>query len=231
MSNNFKIIQNDSPPMKGDAIDSIDSCSIDLQYFASVAYYSSLSRFKYAYFDSYLFVEKSGICNRCRIMTANGPLILSIPLLDGRSQRKPVRDIQICWKGRWAADHWRSIESAYGRSPWYDHYSPQLRALYARKDTYLIDFLMETTEWILRSLKVNMERNYNSLDPSVTSLTDLRLASPPTTPQGHPSFLRAAQVYPQVFMERHGFVGNLSILDLLFCLGPGANSYLLKMSV
>lgn len=158
--------------------------------------------------------------NRYRIAGANNSILLTVPLLHGREQRTPITDVRIANDGRWQVQHWRSLFSAYNRSPYFYHYAPELEALLHKEYDLLIDLNRAAYGWVARQM--NMQVN-------VEETTGFVL----TYPEGSHDMRKERKVpvvtgkeYMQVFAERIGFVAGLSILDLLFAEGPGAGAWL-----
>ena len=193
--------------------------TIESQYFGSIDYFKASIDFTYWRLEQYLRWEKGRNLNRCYLMGPNTPLILSVPLEAGRGQKTLFKDVRISYKEDWRQRHWRSIHDAYRRSPWFEYYAHTLETLFQKRPERLEDWNQKTLEWVLKQLKweggigktVAFEENPEN---------DQRLKSEqaPTN--------EVVYTYPQVFEDRHGFVGNLCILDLLFCEGPAARELL-----
>ncbi len=170
-------------------------------------------------------MEKGRHLNRCYLSGPNNPLVLSVPLEAGRGQRTLWKDVKISYRENWGLRHWRSIHDAYRRSPWFEYYAPTLEPLFGERPIYLEDWNRKTLEWVLRQLKWKGALGQTEAfrveypEQGVVDKRGKYAAAP----------LEASVVpytYTQVFADRHGFVGNLCILDLLFCEGPGAREIL-----
>lgn len=151
--------------------------------------------------------EKRSYANRYNIGAANGLLTLSIPVQGGRAQRKPLCDVEISYGEDWQRNHWRSLEAAYRRSPYYEHYAPLIKPLYHSPYRQLIHFSTQTIALSISMLKLG-------IDAKVLPTSNGTSFNP-----RQPAQLPA---YFQPFIDRNGFISDLSILDLLFCLGPNA---------
>jgi WbqC-like protein family len=193
---------------------------IDLQYFGSIELYSTLKSGKDVYFSPESNYDKALHSNRTVINGANGLIALSIPLQGGRNQKRLFKDVQIAEHENWRRIHWRSIHSSYRKSPWFEELGWRVEQLYSEPVKYL-------SEWNLKSMRLMLELLRLKLD----------ILAHPTSSDCKPAFIDNNRspmvkppedypVYQQVFMERFGFSGNLSILDLLFCMGPYAIQYL-----
>jgi hypothetical protein len=198
---------------------------IENQYFGSVDYFINSIEFSHWTIELYERWEKSLHLNRCHVLGPNGPLLLSVPLEHGRGQRTLLKDVKISYRENWSLRHWRSLHDAYRRSPWFEHYAYSLEPLFRERPVFLMDWNSMTLDWVLRQLKWQGEiRQTDALRgeyPQAGFVDKRRAYRGDPVPGSSVSY-----AYAQVFSERHGFVGNLSILDLLFCEGPGARGLL-----
>jgi len=199
-------------------------------YFAPVQYYSHLNRTENPVIEACEHYIKQTWRNRCVIGTANGPMTLSLPIENDKSRQSAIRDIRLSDHGNWKHLHWYSIESAYNSSPFFEYYQDDLRPFFEQKNDFLFDFnesiRMKICELIGISATVSYSKEYvkGSLLPSDCS--DYRTLIHPKN-EAHmvdPSFMPSP--YYQVFERKFGFQPNLSILDLLFNMGPEAILYL-----
>lgn len=200
---------------------------IESQHFPCINYIKALFVSTHAKIDLWETYRKMSFRNRCVVAGSNGLIHLSVPLEKGRSQKQPVKDVRISYSTEWQLQHWRTIESCYNRSPFFEFYRDWLEVFYAKKPVFLADLNMEILQWVSRQLGLTI--NIETADEPYTILpeemTDLRGYFMPKNFQsinpGHRPF-----EYVQVFADRIGFQPNLSILDLLFCAGPQAASLL-----
>ena len=160
--------------------------------------------------------------NRAAILSANGPMRLTVHVADGSRPQQPVRDVRIDYSKRWQHQHWVSILSAYKSSPYFDHYAEHIEPFYRREWRWLVDYDMEYTRAMLRLLGSSAEPR-TSESYMEAAATDLDLRGGHGCRGGReegPTF--EAEPYVQVFSDRMPFVPNLSALDLLLCEGPSA---------
>ena len=160
--------------------------------------------------------------NRCLVAGANKVEVLTVPVQGGREQKAIYKDIRIDEREDWRRRHWRTLFSAYGKAPFFDHYGADLEALFRVRCTYLVDWNLLVLEWLSARLKTPMPNSLGpGLDPGESP--DLELADC-IKPSNYTEPVPGIQTpsYPQVFQERHGFLPNLSVLDMLLCLGPDA---------
>jgi hypothetical protein len=157
--------------------------------------------------------------NRCEIYSANGKLPLVIPVIKASGNHTPVKEIKIDNAEPWQLSHWRAIVSAYNHSPFFIYYRDDFEGFYLKKFTSLFDFNYEILLVVLGLLKLNPKpgftKTYLKADNSL--LNDFRYSISPKKPTSLKPF-----PYQQVFGDRHGFLWNLSIIDLLFNTGPDA---------
>jgi hypothetical protein len=197
---------------------------IEYQYFGSINYINTLFQFSNIEFEVYESFQKMSFRNRMVLAGSNGLVTLSVPLEKGRDQKQPIRDIRISYSLPWQQQHWRTIESCYNRSPFYEFYRDGLERIFISRPVYLLDLNRDIQEWLWKVLKVpanfSETSSYQTQIPEIT--LDARNRWMPKNFQSDDGSLR----YRQVFEDRIGFQPNLSILDLLFCMGPSAHSLL-----
>ncbi len=162
--------------------------------------------------------------NRCMVAGSNGVVNLSVPLEKGRGQKELMKDVRISHSANWQLQHWRTIESCYSRSPFFEFYRDAVWGLLEKKETFLLDLDLSILEWLKSVLKMQYSLSLTDtyLKEHPPEVIDLRNTEFPKNYQDRLPDLR----YTQVFEDRIGFVPNLSILDLLFCYGPSAKPLL-----
>lgn len=162
--------------------------------------------------------------NRFQIMGANGPLSLSIPVEKSRGQKLMDKDVRIAYHTPWQNNHWQSLISAYNSSPFFQFYRDDIESFFTRKYKFLFDFNLEATEVISELLEIDTRISFTSeyIHEPYNEIVDLRESIHPKKNNINPTGLFKPVKYKQVFDERHGFIPNLSILDLLFNKGPEA---------
>ncbi len=195
-------------------------------YLAPIQHYSKFFLPGSVYIEKHENFIKQTYRNRCIIYGANGPVVLSIPVIRGSFHKVFIRDLKIDYATSWQNMHFRSIESAYKSSPFYEFYIDDLRSFYTSKIRFLFDYNRKIQEIILDFLDVEQEILYTDefVNPSVAGLWDYREKINPKKVIDDPHF--KCLEYTQVFSSKHGFIPNLSIIDLLFNLGPATSDYL-----
>ena len=198
-------------------------------YFGPVQWYQKLYRYDRVLIEQYDSYQKQTYRNRCIIATANGLQALTVPV-EHNSQFSIlnshwVKDLRISDHNQWRRIHWNALQSAYSESPFFDYYADDIRPFFEQHYDFLIDFNEAIREKICELIDIHPRVAYTTAyHPSPvaqqTPITDFRDVIHAKHPKDDPDF--KPREYWQVFARRHGFQPNLSILDLLFCMGPEA---------
>lgn len=193
----------------------------DLQYFGTIHFIQSLMIEKQICFDNNHAYSKMSFKNRTIIATAQGSLSLSIPIIGGRDQKIAIKDIKIDNQNAWRKQHFKALVSNYKRAPFFEYYETEIASLYDTEYLFLIDFLLQTNAWVKKQLKANWEL------VEIDTINAQRKFDP-WLPKNYHQIANPVK-YKQVFEDKIGFLPNLSILDLLFCVG-GRQAHVLLMS-
>lgn len=204
----------------------MNTALLPTSYLAPLNYYSKLKNHEVCEIEWLEHLPKQTFRSRCHIYSPNGLLTLSIPLTK-RNQRQCMKDVRIAYEYDWLRLHWRTLESAYRRSPFFEYYEDDLLPFYSEKKyDFLVDFNEALQLKILELLK--LKRNYSFTTAYVKhpeNKTDFRdLFSQKDPAKGDITFQSIP--YMQVFESKHGFIPNLSIVDLLFNTGTRALNYI-----
>lgn len=191
-------------------------------YLGPIQYYSKLKNYSECIIEHHEHFPKQTYRSRCDVYSPNGILTLSIPLVK-RNHRQLTKDIKISYEYDWQKLHWRSLESCYRRSPFFEYFEDDFLAFYTdKKFDFLVDLNEELNQEILKLLKLKPKysftteylKTYPNADDFRDIISPKELLSLDTQFTPNP--------YMQVFESRHGFLPNLSILDLLFNEGSRA---------
>lgn len=198
-------------------------CSAYLPPVSMVRMMVSSARVLVEQYDSY---HKQTYRNRCVIAVADGVQTLTIPVVKSDSPKQLMRDVRISDHGNWRHLHWNALASAYMNSPFFMYYEDDLRPIYEKRQTFLIDFNQELLHTVLALAGINTEISLTDEFTPVNDacgLSDFRwMVEPDAQPEGN------LESYYQVFRQKNGFIPNLSVADLLFNLGPEALLYLTR---
>jgi len=167
---------------------------------------------------------KQSYRNRTIIFGANGTIILTVPVKRGSFHKVPIGELEIEYKDNWQDTHWRSIESAYRSTPYFEFYADEIVSVFQLKTRYLLDLNGIILKLMLGLLQIDGDFAYTHSYCKKGYSLDYREAIHPKKKVPDPLFNPAE--YPQVFQSRFGFKANLSILDLLFNTGPDAKTIL-----
>lgn len=192
-----------------------------LFYAGNIQYYSLLKQQDNILFEVNDYFEKQSFRNRCVIATANGTLPLVIPV--ERKSKTPLKEVKISYAEKWQLEHWRAITSAYRKSPYFEFYEDDIKPLYLEeKIEKLSDFNLKLHTTITSKLGFTLSHQFSNRFVETSEVeNDFRQCF------GKKNFNKFSNTpYLQVFEEKHGFIKNLSILDLLFNCGPESGAYL-----
>lgn len=191
-------------------------------YFPSISNFVGLVRARAITFEVCDNFQKQTYRNRTYIYGANGKLQLNIPVIHSQHDRKLYRDVKIANQTNWQNLHWKSLLSAYSTSPFFEFYQDDLQSLFKNKVDYLLDFNFKCLAVVSECLQYDLEYDTtDTFEKIVTDKRDLRTLVNAKKEKDFPF-----EPYTQVFDDKHGFISNLSILDLLFNEGPNALNYL-----
>jgi hypothetical protein len=196
-------------------------------YFPPILQYAWFFKAKKIQIEQFESFTKQSFRNRCQILTANGMQSLSLPVIRPDGAKTLTKDVLVSYDTNWQQLHWRAIKTAYNSSPFLLYYQDDLEVFFSKKYRFLLDLneaifdlINDLMEWDLK-----YERSQTFVFPNETNdLEDKRyLLSPKKEISG------VLPTYIQVFSDQYPFIQNLSILDLLFNLGPEAEAYLMKI--
>lgn len=190
-----------------------------LSYFAPVSYMASLLKEEKCWFDLSENFQKQSYHNRCEILGANGRLKLIVPIQ--HQKKRKLSEIEISYAEDWRKIHFLSLQAAYRRSPYFEFYEHLFESYFKKKNRLLKDTLIDSIRLIFKILKIETSINLIEEYAVTENKNDKRK-------EFHPKNLVKPNTssYSQVFQEKFGFTSDLSVLDLIFNLGPEAKTYL-----
>ncbi|MCB0463222.1 MAG: WbqC family protein [Flavobacteriaceae bacterium] len=191
-------------------------------YFPSISHCVAIVKANKLVFEVNDTYQKQTYRNRTNIYAANGKLSLTVPVVFSQKNRQLYRDIKIHNEEKWQALHWKSLLSAYSTSPFFEFYEHDLAPLFHTKQENMMDFNFKCLETIFECLQWDLDFSKTSVfEKEPTNINDFRYLANVRKEKTY-----KFSEYKQVFSDKHGFIGNLSILDLLFNEGPNAVTYL-----
>ena len=173
--------------------------------------------------------QKQTLRNRAYIYGANGKQALNLPIkhVGGENGRQLFKDVKVENHFPWQRLHWKSLETAYRTSPYFEYYEDDLVRIFEKPYAYLLDVNIDTIETILACLLVNINFDKTSTyEAQPEAVKDYRYLS-----SAKKEVEVTMEPYHQIFSDKHGFIKNLSVLDLLFHEGPNTLDYLNNVSI
>ncbi|MDM8160015.1 WbqC family protein [Labilibaculum sp. K2S] len=197
-------------------------------FFAPIQYYCKLIQYPEIVIEQWEHYSKQSYRNRCNIYGANGVLSLSVPVVKATNKKVLTKDVKISYDTNWQKLHWKGIEAAYKSSPFYEYYIDDLERFFTQKWDYLLEYNNEIQKEIFGILEIepNIQFTKDFIGFGTCEYDDFREKIHPKTSKLETDNTFTAKKYTQVFGDKYGFIENLSILDLIFNLGPDSLSYL-----
>jgi hypothetical protein len=187
-------------------------------YFGNIDYFRKLIASENTIIETKEHFVKQTVRSRCTILSANGPLVLSIPIERKNGSKTSMEDAVLSNETDWRKIHWKAIEGAYSSAPFFDHYGPEVHDLIYQSESSLVKFTLLITErifdWLDLEKKLTLSSDYISIEEAI----DFRNVEFDSSSNIRP--------YTQVFSPRNQFEPNMSILDLVFCEGPLARRWI-----
>ncbi|MFZ4671075.1 MAG: WbqC family protein [Flavobacterium sp.] len=195
-------------------------------YFPSISTFVAIAQSDLVTFEMDDNFQKQTNRNRMYIYSPNGIQLLNIPIKHSKTAHQKTKEVKIETAFDWQKQHFKSLEAAYRTSPFFEYFEDDISPIFQKKHTFLMDLNMETMAIVSKCLGLIFD--YNETDEyfhTVSDKTDLR-----NLVNGKKD-TSVFEPFTQVFGEKHGYLNNLSILDLLFNEGRYALDYLKKQQL
>lgn len=190
-------------------------------YFPSVSHFVAMAQAGRVTFEADDNYQKQTNRNRMFIYSPNGIQLLNIPIKHTKAAHQKTRDVRLETAFDWQKQHFKSLEAAYRSSPFFEYFEDEFMPVFEKRHHFLLDLNYQTIELVSKCLRLELVHDQTTeYFHHVNDKTDLRHL---VNGKKDPTQL---EPYTQVFGEKHGFLNNLSILDLLFNEGRHALDYL-----
>ncbi len=191
-------------------------------YLPPIEYFSHIIKAQEVFIEREENYLKQSYRNRCYILSVGGIQLLSVPVYKGSFHKTPVKEIRIDYSKKWQQIHLRALSTSYKSSPYFIYFFDNIEKIILSDYEFLLDLNMDLLKTILNILKIKADINYTAdFKPVSNTENDLRYTINPKKKSAYIS-----KEYNQVFNAVKGFIPGLSIIDLIFNMGPEANNYL-----
>ncbi len=195
-------------------------------YFPSISHFVAMAHSDQVVFEVEDNFQKQTNRNRMYIYSPNGKQMLNIPVKHSSTAHQKTKDVRIETAFGWQKLHFRSLEAAYRSSPFFEYFEDAIEPIFSKRYEFLLDLNLEAIDIVSRCLKMDLSYSETSeYFHEVPDDNDLRFLA------NGKKDLSQFEEYTQVFGDRHGFLNNLSILDLLFNEGRHAVDYLRRQPI
>ena len=195
-------------------------------YFPSISHFVAISQCDLVTFEMDDNFQKQTNRNRMYIYSPNGIQLLNIPVKHSKTAHQKTKEIKIENDFDWQKQHFKSLEAAYRSSPFFEYFEDNIASIFQKKHSFLMDLNLETMAIVSKCL--GLEFDYNETTEYFHEVKDITDFRPLINGKKDTAVF---EPYTQVFEEKHGFINNLSILDLLFNEGRYALDYLKKQEI
>ena len=192
----------------------MQSILLSTAYLPPLNYLSKVIEAEQVVIEKQEYFVKQTYRNRCEILTANGILSLSIPLIK-QADKEIISEKKISYAENWQKQHWRAIASAYKNSPYFEYFEDEFRPFYENQFEFLFEYNTQLLNTILSILRIKKSFGFTTqFETTLIEITDLRNLS-----EINNINVSVMKPYYQVFADKKGFTPNLSCLDTLFNIG------------
>ena len=197
-------------------------------YFPSISHFAAMVQSENITFEVEDNFQKQTNRNRAYIYSPNGIQLLNIPVKHSKESHQKTKDIKIETDFDWQKQHFKSLEAGYRSSPFFEFFEDDIRPIFEKKYTFLLDLNFEVFTILSKCFRLKLDYTTTTEyfhEVNTTTITDFR-----GLVNGKKD-LSVFESYTQVFDDKHGFINNLSVLDLLFNEGKYAMDYLKKQEL
>ena len=195
-------------------------------YFPSISHFSTMAKSNLVTFEVEDHYQKQTNRNRTYIYSPNGIQLLNIPVKHSKESHQKTKDVRLETAFDWQKQHFKSLEAAYRTSPFFEYFEDAIQPIFTKKHTFLMDLNLETIAIVTKCLGMKLvytkTTEYFHEVPDFVDFRKLADGKKDTS---------KFEPYTQVFGDKHGFLNNLSILDLLFNEGRFALNYLKEQQI
>lgn len=195
-------------------------------YFPSISTFASIAQAGIVTFEMEDNFQKQTNRSRMYIYSPNGIQLLNVPIKHTKETHQRTKDVRLETAFDWQKQHFKSLEAAYRTSPFFEYFEDDIRVIFEKKHTFLMDLNLETMSIVSKCL--GLEFDYDETGEYFHEVSDKKDFRNLINGKKDPSVFES---YTQVFGEKHGYLNNLSILDLLFNEGRYALDYLKKQEI
>ncbi|PCH53298.1 MAG: hypothetical protein COC22_02950 [Flavobacteriaceae bacterium] len=190
-------------------------------YFSPIIQYVAIANSNEIVFEVEDNFQKQTFRNRCYIYTADGRHSLTVPFQHSKGIKQKTKDIKIDYKDDWHKIQLKTLETAYSSSPFFEFYIDNLQPIFEKRSNFLLDLNLKCHEFVMDCLQLKVSTSKTTEYYREGNFLDVRSLAIAKSKK-----IFNLEYYFQVFNSNHGFISNLSILDLLFMEGPNALNYL-----
>lgn len=195
-------------------------------YFPSISHFVAIAKADIVTFEMEDNFQKQTNRNRMYIYSPNGIQLLNVPIKHSRDKHQRIKEVKIENDFDWQKQHFKSLEAAYRTSPFFEYFEDDIVPIFQKKHTFLMDLNLETMSIVSKCLKLEFDYDETAeYFHEVNDKADFRnlINGKKDTSE--------FESYTQVFGDKHGYLNNLSVLDLLFNEGRYALDYLKKQEL
>jgi len=191
-------------------------------YLGSLEYFSKIKDCNTLVLEKFEHFPKQTYRNRTSIHSPNGKLDLTVPVKKGANNHTLLKDVRISYDADWQRLHWRTLQTSYRSSSFFEYYEDDFAPFFHNKTEFLFDLNIGLFELCLRLLKIESDfvftSEYSKMPEDLEDFRGANLSGQQAASNIKPYF--------QVFEEKNNFIPNLSIVDLIFNQGPQSKQFL-----